>query len=98
MFKNPFSFKGRIGRKEFILGQLVGLFMIIIPVIIYSLFSDAMNFEINSIPILVKIIILIPFYWFTLSQNTKRCHDLGKSGWWQIVPFYFIWMIFKKGN
>jgi uncharacterized membrane protein YhaH (DUF805 family) len=98
MFKNPFSFKGRIGRKEFILGQIVGLLMIIIPVIIYTLFSDAMNFEVNSIPILVKIIILTPFYWFTLTQNAKRCHDLGKSGWWQIVPFYFIWMIFKKGN
>lgn len=35
--------------------------------------------------------------WTLLAFGAKRCHDLGKSGWWQLVPFFFILMMFKDG-
>jgi len=40
----------------------------------------------------------IPIYWFFIAQGAKRCHDYGSSGWWQIVPFCPIVMIFWKGQ
>ena len=39
-----------------------------------------------------------PFIFVLLSQGSKRCHDINKNGWDQLWPFYFIWLIFKKGD
>lgn len=48
--------------------------------------------------IMVLLVLLIPMLWFTLAQGAKRCHDLGKSGWWVIVPFYGLWLLFADGE
>jgi hypothetical protein len=40
----------------------------------------------------------IPIFWFLLAQGTKRCHDRGNPGWWQIIPFYGFWMLFADGD
>lgn len=37
---------------------------------------------------------IIPIYWFILAQGAKRCHDRGNSGWFQLIPFYGLWMLF----
>jgi uncharacterized membrane protein YhaH (DUF805 family) len=36
--------------------------------------------------------------WFILAQGAKRCHDIGKSGWWQFIPFYPFFLMFEKGQ
>ena len=43
-------------------------------------------------------LLLIPVYWFTWAQGAKRCHDRGNSGWFQIIPFYGLWMLFGDGE
>jgi len=43
-------------------------------------------------------IIILPFIWLLYAQGTKRCHDLGKSGWWQLIPFYVLFLIFQPGT
>ena len=40
----------------------------------------------------------IPLIWFKLAQNAKRCHDRGNSGFFQLIPFYGLWMAFAEGD
>ncbi len=85
MFKKPFSFEGRIRRTEY------G-----ITVIIYTIISSIMQVAVIEIPFLF--IFFIPMVWFYLAQGAKRCHDRGNSGWYQIIPFYSLWMIFGNSD
>jgi uncharacterized membrane protein YhaH (DUF805 family) len=89
MFKNPFSFKGRIRRTEF------GLSSLIYYLIIYTPDFMGISEEDYAIPYLV---ILVPLIWFFLAQGAKRCHDRGNSGWYQIIPFYSLWMLFADSD
>lgn len=31
-------------------------------------------------------------------ESTRRLHDIGRSGWWQLVPFYSLVLLFSKGD
>jgi uncharacterized membrane protein YhaH (DUF805 family) len=33
-----------------------------------------------------------------LAQGAKRCHDRNNSGWYQLIPFYFIWILFGDSD
>lgn len=90
MFQSIFSFNGRIRRLEYGLSFI--LFMIsyvVINVII-------MIGEGRGVIVLLRII-YIPMLYFTFAQGAKRCHDLGDSGWWQLIPFYNLRMLFTDG-
>jgi uncharacterized membrane protein YhaH (DUF805 family) len=85
MFKEPFSFAGRIRRSELWIGAIIFLFGI---GIVAGLASSSDIFGLGFIPLI----------WFKLAQNAKRCHDRGNSGFFQIIPFYWIWMYFADGD
>ena len=88
MFKSIFSFEGRIRRLEYS-----------ISFIIYSCIPVFFIFTIAPSNItLFSYIVSIPFHWFLWAQGAKRCHDINKSGWWQLIPFYPIYLIFKDGD
>ncbi|MDR0798218.1 MAG: DUF805 domain-containing protein, partial [Dysgonamonadaceae bacterium] len=36
--------------------------------------------------------------WFLWAQGAKRCHDRDRTGWYQMIPFYFLWLIFADGE
>jgi uncharacterized membrane protein YhaH (DUF805 family) len=40
----------------------------------------------------------LPLLWFYLAQGAKRCHDLGNSGWWQLIPFYGVFLLFQNSE
>ena len=88
MFQNPFSFDGRIRRTEF------GLIFIIFFVL--RIVTSLVAIETESIGFMY--LTLIPLLWFLWAQGAKRCHDLGKNGWWQIIPLYGFWLIFQDGQ
>lgn len=97
MFKDPFSFKGRIRRKEYALTILLYLVYIFgISVFAYQL-NENLGLE-EPYFIIFNYALFIPAYYFLLAQGAKRCHDLGKNGWYQIIPLYGFVMLFADGE
>jgi uncharacterized membrane protein YhaH (DUF805 family) len=90
MFNAPFSFEGRIHRREYGISFLIYLtFIIFINIVIDEDEDSIYNLlGLGAIPLL----------WFLWAQGAKRCHDLGSNGWYQIVPFYFLVLIFRQGE
>ncbi|MCB0502752.1 MAG: DUF805 domain-containing protein [Bacteroidetes bacterium] len=92
MFKNPFSFKGRIRRLEYGLSYLMFIGGLMLT-------SSLYEFPIpDQISETISIIALIPLAWFILAQCTKRCHDRNNSGWYQFIPFYRFFLFFLEGD
>jgi uncharacterized membrane protein YhaH (DUF805 family) len=92
MFKNPFSFEGRIRRTEYglsLLSSAVG------RVALVMMFSGSAQGE-NVGPI--YFILQLPVLWFMFAQGCKRCHDVGLSGWYQLIPFFPLYLIFGEGK
>lgn len=92
MFKRPFSFKGRIRRLEYCLSYLIFMLWYVI----FAAITEVN--DINPFAAFIAIISIVPAYWFLWAQGAKRCHDRGNSGWYQIIPFYFLVMFFGKGE
>lgn len=95
MIKKLFSFEGRISKREY-RATMIGLFLFIAIFALIILPSMAFS-NINQI-VGAFIIVGIPLNWIKLAQATKRCHDLGKSGWWQLVPFYGFSLYYGDGE
>lgn len=91
MFSRMFSFKGRIRRLEYGLTYLA-----------YFIWSFPMQVmaesQISEAYAVIYLLSLFPIIWILYAQGAKRCHDRGNSGWFQIIPFYFLWMIFAEGE
>jgi len=94
MFKNPFSFAGRIRRTEYGISYLIYL-AFSLP---FQFIPNNDTYSNSGLFIIVFLIILVPFIWFMLAQGTKRCHDRGNSGWYQFIPFYGLWMLFGDSD
>ena len=92
MFENPFSFDGRIRRTEY------GISFILYLVIYLELINFIIHPDQDDNNPVAFILIAIPALWFLWAQGAKRCHDLGNSGWYQLIPFYVFWMLFQVGQ
>lgn len=94
MFRNPFSFSGRIRRTEYGLSMIICFFVNLLMQVMMGVATES-----NAEALLVLyLIMLIPYCWFIWAQGAKRCHDRGNSGWYQIIPFYGFWMLFAEGE
>jgi len=89
MFKNPFSFNGRIRRLEYGLSYIIFILCYYLGV---ELLLDSQD------PGFFMFIIIIVLYWFIIAQGTKRCQDLGNNGFYQLIPLYGLWMLFEDGK
>jgi len=95
MFKKSFSFEGRIRRTEYGLSYLIYL-AFSVPFNLY--FETNENREPSLIISLLFFVLFIPLFWFLIAQGAKRCHDRGNSGWFQLIPFYALWMLFADSE
>lgn len=89
MFKNPFSFDGRIRRMEFGLSFLI-YFVSYITILAVSGAGEGIG--------AIALVLFLPLIWFLWAQGAKRCHDVGRSGWWQLIPFYVFVLLFSGGD
>ena len=92
MFENPFSFNGRIRRTEYGISLIMYL-------MVYLQMIDLLGYiDPDRTDPIAFVIIAIPTLWFLWAQGAKRCHDLGNSGWYQLIPFYVFWLLFQDGQ
>lgn len=92
MFKRPFSFNGRIRRTEY----GVSFIIYFIWSMVINIMMEAPNPSLAAS--LFVLISFIPMIWFLWAQSAKRCHDRGNSGWYQLIPFYVLFLLFGEGE
>jgi uncharacterized membrane protein YhaH (DUF805 family) len=80
-FKKYADFSGRSSRKEYWMFVLIYLIIYIALAVIDAVLS---GFWLTTI---FSLILLIP----SISITTRRLHDTGRTGWWQLI--YFIPLI-----
>ncbi|MFC6998751.1 DUF805 domain-containing protein [Rufibacter roseus] len=112
MFRNPFSFSGRIRRLEYGLSYLVFfLFGVLLTyltesggsviVLGFHPLTNLQNYlssATDSLEIVLVLALNVPFLWFILAQGAKRSHDMGTSGWLQLIPFFMLVLLFWEGD
>jgi uncharacterized membrane protein YhaH (DUF805 family) len=89
MFRTPFSFEGRIRRLEFGLSYI---FFMILYVLMAFAWEAVKEYG------LIFYLYFVLLYWFFMAQSSKRCHDLGNSGFFQFIPLYGLWLLFQEGS
>lgn len=98
LFSN-FSFKGRIGRFQFLV--TLGLSIAVILFTLYFIFSLEMRGDIESMYGLSKsmfesivfIVFIVPSIFVLETAVVKRLHDIGYSGVFFMIPFNLVLFI-----
>jgi len=94
MFQQPFSFNGRIRRTEYGITLLINYAYL--HLVMYVIRSGVLPLDINEANVsLYVLLFLIPAIIFALAQGAKRCHDVGKNGFWQLIPLFFIFLLLQ---
>jgi uncharacterized membrane protein YhaH (DUF805 family) len=95
-----FNVKGRINRKSFFLRWLFTISLYLISSFLYfeGFWGDYNSrtfifFETIHIYFLPLFLLI-----FNLIQGAKRMHDVNKSGWYFLAPFYNLYLIFSPGT
>lgn len=95
VIKNYVGFNGRARRKEYWMYFLFNTFFLIITMIIDSLFG--LNFKdkpYGLIYTIYSLATLLP----SVSVAIRRMHDVGKSGWFLLIPIYNIILAITDGE
>lgn len=85
MFRAPFSFKGRIRRREYWLSISILWAVLVLLAFLLETMEELLDLEPGSLALLF-LLLFIPCIWFAYAQGVKRCHDIGKSGWHLFLP------------
>jgi uncharacterized membrane protein YhaH (DUF805 family) len=77
------DFKGRSTRMQYI-----SFLLFFLMVDIFTAIFNPNGTTINSF---IVAALFVPM----IAVEIRRSHDVGKSGWWILVPFYSIYLMFK---
>ena len=89
--KNYVNFSGRTTRKDYWLYILFYCILIIVAAVFDNLFglADPMTGS-GPLTTIIQLGLLIP----TVAVEIRRNHDANRSGWWILMPFYNIYLMF----
>ena len=83
-FRRFLDFRGRSNKLQY----RSFLFFYVLTDLFLGLFAGGQT-TLNSV---IMAFLLVPL----LAVQIRRSHDTGKSGWWVLLPFYSIYLIFAK--
>lgn len=87
-FQNYANFSGRADRPEYWWFYLVVILGYVLLAVI------AFNTGFFFLPLIWILAILIPI----LSAGVRRMHDIGKSGWFLLIPLYRLILLCTEGD
>lgn len=88
VFENYLNFDGRARRSEYWWFFLMNL------IISITLFIIGFMIEFPFLRLVYSIAVLIP----SIAVVVRRMHDIGKSGWYIIIPIYNIVLLATEGD
>ncbi|WP_298488810.1 DUF805 domain-containing protein [uncultured Maribacter sp.] len=91
VLKKYAEFKGRSRRKEY---WMFYLFSTIISVVLSIVDASVLGLEGFGINTLYSLGVFVP----TIAVGVRRMHDVGKSGWFLLIPFYNLYLLCTNGD
>lgn len=86
--KNYANFKGRTSRKSFWIFILINVGISIL----LGMIGQAVDFVLLSS--IYQLAVLVP----SLAIGARRMHDVGKSGWFYLIPLYNLYLAIQQGE
>jgi len=103
LLKRFFSFKGRTGKKEYIIKIIFSFCIYFFWPYLYkwkTSFDIEFQAIITGIYVLLMLISLIQYF----PLSVRRLHDINESGWYSLLTFvpisqfFILYLMFKKGT
>ena len=88
VLKKYADFKGRSSKTEFWYFIAINLLISVA----LSFIGGLISFEFLSS--IYALVVLVP----SLAVGARRMHDIGKSGWYYLIPFYNLYLAFQEGD
>lgn len=89
VLQNYVNFEGRARRKEY------WMFFLFNMIFSYSLtFLDLLVLETGFINLIYSLAVLLP----SIAVGVRRMHDVGKSGWYILIPIYNLILAVTEGQ
>ncbi len=93
-FRKYAEFKGRANRPEYWYFVLFNFLVSIGLAIVESIFIGGGESSRSVLSDIYGLISLVP----SIAVGIRRMHDIDKSGWFLLIPFYNIYLLAQKGN
>jgi len=88
VLQNYANFNGRARRKEYWMFQLFN------AIFAYSLMFIDLALELGFLNLVYSLAVLIP----GIAVGVRRMHDVNKSGWFILIPFYNLYLAVSNGD
>lgn len=88
VFENYANFEGRARRSEF------WWFLLMHIIIMFLFVVAAASLKLPYLQSIYSLLVMLPYFGVAI----RRMHDIGKSGWYILIPIYNIVLFATEGN